>query len=153
MSEFRVINTQEEFDEAIGERLKRERETVRKEFEGYLSPEAVEKKYRGYLSLEEVEKKYEGYLSAEEASKKDALIQKYESDSVKTRIANELGIPYELAVRLNGTDEESIRKDAETLRGIIGTQRKPVAPLMKEGDQGDETDAALKTMLSEMKGE
>lgn len=153
MSEFRAINTQEEFDEAIGERLRREQETVRKEFKGYLPPEAVEKKYKGYLSPEEVQKKYEGYLSAEEVAKKDALIRKYESDSVKTRIANELGIPYELAGRLTGTDEESIRKDAETLKGIIGAQRKPVAPLMKEGVQGDETDAALKTMLSEMKGE
>lgn len=153
MSEFRVISTQEEFDEAIGERLKRERETVRKEFEGYLSPEAVEKKYRGYLSPEEVEKKYEGYLSADEVLKKDALIQKYESDSIKTRIANELGIPYELAGRLTGADEESIRKDAETLKGIIGAQRKPIAPLMQEGEQEDRTDAALKTMLSEMKGE
>lgn len=153
MSEFRAINTQEEFDEAIGERLRREQETVRKEFKGYLSPEAVEKKYKGYLSPEEVQKKYEGYLSAEEVAKKDAIIRKYESDSVKTRIANELGIPYELAGRLTGTDEESIRKDAETLKGIIGAQRKPVAPLMKEGVQGDETDAALKTMLSEMKGE
>ena len=45
MSEFKAIETQEEFDKVIGERLKREQETVRKEYEGFLSPEDVQKKY------------------------------------------------------------------------------------------------------------
>ena len=39
MAEFTPITTQEDFDKAIGERLKRERETVKKEYAGYLSPE------------------------------------------------------------------------------------------------------------------
>ena len=38
MSEFKPINTQEEFDIAIKDRISRER----KKFEGYLSPEQVE---------------------------------------------------------------------------------------------------------------
>ena len=63
MSDFTPITTQEEFDKAIGERLKRERETVKKEYAGYLSPDDEKKKYEGYLSPEAVSKKYEGYLS------------------------------------------------------------------------------------------
>ena len=71
MSDFKEIKTQEEFNAAIGERLKREREAVKKEFEGYLSPEDAAKKYAGYLSPEDETKKYAGYLSPEEAAKKD----------------------------------------------------------------------------------
>ena len=61
---FEAITTQEQFDEAIGERLKREQETVRKEFEGFLSPEDAkkqyEKQYEGFLSPEDVQEKYKG---------------------------------------------------------------------------------------------
>lgn len=60
MSDFKVIETQEQLDAILGDRLKRERETVKKEFEGYLSPEDAAKKYEGYLSPEDEKKKYEG---------------------------------------------------------------------------------------------
>ena len=71
MAEFTPITTQEEFDKAIGDRLKRERETVKKEYADYLSPDDVQKKYEGYLSPDDVKKEYEGYLSPEEAAEKD----------------------------------------------------------------------------------
>ena len=76
MSDFKVIETQEQFDAAIGERLKRERDTVKKEYEGYLSPEAAEKKFSGYLSPEKEAEKYKGYLSPEEVAKKDEKISR-----------------------------------------------------------------------------
>ncbi len=41
MVEFIEIKTQEEFDKRISERLDREREKIRKEFDGHLSPEEV----------------------------------------------------------------------------------------------------------------
>lgn len=129
MENFKPIETQEELDRVIGERLKRERETTEKKFEGYLSPDDVKKNYEGYLSPEDVKKKYENYLSPEEAAKKDAEIKRYESDSVKTRIANELGLPLEMAQRLQGSNEESIRKDAEALAKVLGSAKKVVAPL------------------------
>ena len=84
MSEFNVIETQEQFDKAIGERIKREQETIRKQYEGYLSPDEAAKKYEGYLSPDEVKKQYEGFLSPDEVAKKDAALKKYETDSVKT---------------------------------------------------------------------
>ena len=73
MSEFNVIETQEQFDKAIGERIKREQETIRKQYEGYLSPDEAAKKYEGYLSPDEVKKQYEGFLSPDEVAKKDSL--------------------------------------------------------------------------------
>lgn len=152
MSDFKEIKTQEEFNAAIGERLKREREAVKKEFEGYLSPEDAAKKYAGYLSPEDETKKYAGYLSPEEAAKKDAKIKGYETNSVKMRIAHEAGLSYEAAEFLRGEDEESIKKSAESLKGLVGASN--IAPLAStEGIPGDAKDAALKKTLRDLKGE
>lgn len=49
MSDFEAIETREQFEEAVKDRLEQERETVRREFSGCLSPEAVEEKYKGWL--------------------------------------------------------------------------------------------------------
>ena len=75
MADFKIIETQEDFDKAVSARIKREQETVRKEFEGFLSPEDVQKKYEGFLSPEQVQEKYKDYLSPEEVAKKDATIK------------------------------------------------------------------------------
>ena len=153
MSEFKAITTQEEFDAAIGERLKREQATVRKEFEGFLSPDDAAKKYAGYLSPEDEKEKYKGYLSPDEAAKKDAKIKSYETDSVKTRIALELGLPFEMAARLKGETEEDIRKDAEIVSKLV-RQTQYVPPLAStETGKASEKRAALKNMLAGLEGE
>ena len=155
MAEFTPITTQEELDKVLGERLKREKETVRKEYAGYLSPEEAAKKYAGYLSPDDEKKKYAGYLSPEEAAKKDAQIKAYETDSVKTRIARETGIPFELAGRLAGEDEASIKKDAEALAKILGGNRGGKVPPLKstEPDGAEAENAAYKAMLDNLKGD
>lgn len=154
MSEFKAIETQEEFDKMIGERIRREKETVEKQYEGYLSPEAAAKKYEGYLSPEDVTKKYEGYISPEEAAKKDAKIKGYETDSVKMRIAHETGLPYEMAARLSGEDEKSIKADAEALLKVMGRQKQQVPPMRQENVKGtDQTTAGLMALAKSMKGE
>lgn len=152
MSEFKTIETQEQLDTIIGERLKRERETIKKEYENFLSPEDVTKKYEGYLSPKEAEEKFKGYLSPEEVAKKDAQIKAYETDSVKTRIAHESGLSYEAIGFLKGDDEESIRKSAETLKNLVGST--VVAPLAStETPVEDKNTAALKNTLKGLKGE
>lgn len=133
MSEFNVIETQEQFDKAIGERIKREQETIRKQYEGYLSPDEAAKKYEGYLSPDEVKKQYEGFLSPDEVAKKDAALKKYETDSVKTRVALEAGLPYEMAARLSGEDEESIKKDAEAMAKLFAGRRQPTSATGRSG--------------------
>lgn len=154
MAEFTPITTQEDFDKAIGERLKRERETVKKEFAGYLSPEDEKKKYEGYLSPAAEKEKYKGYLTPEEAAEKEKAIKGYEANSVKMRIAHEVGIPYELADRLTGENEEALRKDAEGLIKIMGSQAHKVPPLKStEPPAADTKTAAFKSMLDSMKGE
>ena len=150
MAEFTPITTQEEFDKAIGDRLKRERETVKKEYADYLSPDDVQKKYEGYLSPDDVKKEYEGYLSPEEAAEKDKKIKEYETNSVKMRIAHEHNIPYELAGRITGETEEDMKKDAETMAKFL--KNKTVPPLASTEPEGMDTKrAAVKKMLADMK--
>lgn len=164
MGDFKVIETQEQLDAVLGERLKRERETVRKEFvgylspeeakkyEGYLSPEDVAKKYEGYLSPEDVTQKYAGYVSPEEVAKKDAKIKGYETDSVKTRVAHEVGLSYDAISFLKGEDEESIRKSAESLKNLVGGVN--ISPLAStEANAGEANDTAFKNVLKGLKGE
>lgn len=152
MSDFKVIETQEQLEEVLKKRLERERETVKKEFEGYLSPTDVAEKYKRYLSPEAEKEKYKNHLSPEEVAKKDAKIKEYETDSVKTRIAHELGLSYDAVGFLRGDDEETIRKSAESLKSLVGSTT--TAPLAStEGNLDKAEDAAYKNVLRGMKGE
>lgn len=127
MSEFKPITTQEEFDAAIKGRLSREKE-----------------KYGDYDQLKsrvaELEEENVGLKSTIEAtnqSKADAdkqledlqnQIAGYETANLRTRVALQHGLPYDLANRLQGTDEESFKADAERLVGYI-KKSQPVAPI------------------------
>ena len=78
-------------------------------------------------------------------------VNSYELSSLKARIAHEKGIPYELASRLSGEDEASIRTDAESLSKLINTKPTP-APLKDvEGNAGK--DDPYKTLAKSLKGE
>lgn len=152
MADFKVIETQEQLDAIISDRLERERKTIKKEFEGFLSPEDAAKKYEGYLSPDDEKAKYKDYLSPEEAAKKDEKIKGYEADSVKTRIAHELGLSYDAIGFLKGEDEDAIRKSAESLKSLVGTT--VTAPLAStEPSVSGAEDAALKNTLKSLKGE
>lgn len=152
MSEFKIIETQEQLDEVLKERLKRERETTRKEFEGFLSPSDVAEKYKGYLSPDDVKERYKNHLSPEEVAKLNSKIKGYETDSVKTRIAHETGLSYDAVQFLKGDDEETIRKSAESLKGLVGVKK--TAPLASTETSLDK-DSALRQMVRNLssKGE
>lgn len=149
MSEFKPITTQEEFDAAIKGRLSREKE-----------------KYGDYDQLksrvEELEKENGSLKSTIEAtnqSKADAdkqleelqsQIAGYETASLRTRIALQHGLPYDLADRLQGTDEESFKADAERLAGYM-KRAQPVAPVRETEPQvGDSKTMQMKSMLREL---
>lgn len=152
MMAFKPIETEEAFEEAVKERLKTERETVKKTYEGYLSPADVTAKYKDYLSPEDVTAKYGKHLSPEEADKLNAKIKGYETDALKAKVAHEVGLTYDAVRFLSGEDEAGIKQSAETLKGLIGASN--VAPLANpEGVLSGGQDAALKNTLKGLKGE
>ena len=149
MSEFKPITTQEEFDAAIKGRLSREKD-----------------KYGDYDQLKtrvaELEEENVGLKSTIEAnnqSKADAdkqledlqnQIAGYETANLRTRVALQHGLPYDLADRLQGTDEESFKADAERLAGYM-KRAQPVAPVREtEPHVGDSKTMQMKSMLREL---
>lgn len=146
MAEFTPITTQEAFDEAIKSRLERERASVRKEYADYDSiKESLAKKTK---EAEELTGSIGGLKAQiDELSKK---VSTNETDSAKTRIAYQMGLPYEMSTRLVGSTEDEIRKDAEALQRLVGGAR--AQPMFSpEGGEGDAKDAALRKMLGDMK--
>lgn len=137
------ITTQEELDAIIGERLAQKDRSIEKKYGDYEETKKKVAEYEASLAeqsklVEEASKKAESHekLVAELTEK----VKRYETDSVKTKIAHELKLPYELAGRLSGTTEDEIRADAENLSRLLSAQREP-APLadtesVKSGDSG-----------------
>ncbi len=165
---FEAITTQEQLDSIIGERLKRERETVEKKLRESIEKEYLEK-YGDYEELktktDEYGRQIEGFnQTIKENSEKiagyekssgemQAKLKKYEMDSMKMKIAHEAGIPFELASRLSGEDEAAIRKDAESISKFI-SNKKTSAPLAStEPEKLDSKQIAMKSMLDNLKGE
>ena len=149
---FEIIDTQEKFDAAIAERLRRERETVSKKYADYDDLKKRTAEYETTLGTmtkeaEENAKKYSEY--DKKLADLQAKVKGYETGSVKTRIAHETGIPFELAERLSGDTEEEIRKDAETLSKYIGSTKK-TAPLRTPENNADSKTEALRAFTAKL---
>ena len=144
---FKPIETQEELDNIIKERLKRERESTQKKFEGWISPEDHQK------ALDDANKAFDDYKTAHAGDEQTiadltAKNKAYETASLKTRIAHEVGLSYEWRDRISGDDEESIRKDAEALKKLVGSGNAPLNTKSTETSQPDESTLAYKTLLN-----
>ena len=152
MADFKTIETQEEFDAAIKARLDRNTKTVtdevKKSYEGYLSPDEAKKLTEQVNSLTKQLTERDGTITDLTAKNKA-----YETASVKTRIAHEKGLPFELADRLSGETEEDIAADAEKLSQFMGASKPvPTAPLFSQQGQstGNTTEAAYLSMFGEL---
>lgn len=155
MADFKPIETQEELDAIIGR--------TRKE-----ATERAEKKYADYDSIKSANAELTEKLSAAEKTAKDTAdkykdydqnladlknkVQKYEADSMKTRIALANGLPYEAAGRLHGETEEEIKADAELFAGLIKPKSQPMADPEPEITDKDSKRAAMRGMLRKMTG-
>lgn len=152
MADFQAITTQEELDNIIKDRLKRDREAQAKKYEGWISPEDHQK------AVGEATKALNDYKAAHAGDEKTiadltAKTQEYETAALKSRIAHEVGLSYEWIGRISGTDEKSIRADAESLKTLVGSQATPapLPPKSTETTPADAKTAALKGVLSGLK--
>ena len=150
---FKVIETQEAFDEALKERLSRERETIRKQYDEEYEPfkETVES-----LTKENAELKTtieEANKSKDEINEKletlESNLKNYEISSMKTKIALQNGIPYDMASRLMGEDEASITEDAKKLSELINAG-KPTPPLKNTESNVDGENQSYISLLNNL---
>lgn len=161
MSEFKPIESQEQLDEIIKERLGRAEKKWTEKYNGYLSPEEVEEKTVDLTrQIEELGNSLTGAndkakADAESIASLEAKVKGYETASVKSRIAHEVGIPYELANKLSGETEDDIRKDAEALKPFV--TQKTVPPLRnpesQDASSGDATKDSMMKLVQNLKKE
>lgn len=149
---FQPIETQEQLDSIIKERLKRDRESTAKKYEGWISPEDHQNALNdANKALDDYKKAHEGdeQLIADLTAKNKA----YETASLKSRIAHEVGLSYEWISRIGGEDEASIRADAESLKKLVGTQNTVIPTKNTESSQSGGENSPYKTLLEGIKKE
>lgn len=124
MADFKAINTQEEFDNAIKDRLARAENKIREEYKAWISPDDQAKtaeKYKAEIEnlkaahSKELEK-YAGY--DQKFADFESKIHGYEVSNLKMRIAQEKKLPPESVEFLQGEDEESITQSADRLANL-----------------------------------
>lgn len=151
MAEFKPIETQEELDNIIKDRLAREREASNKRYEGYISPDDHKK------ALAESAKAFDDLKKAHESDGKTiedltAKLKTHETASLKSRIAHEVGLGYEWIDRIGGDDEKTIRADAESLKKLVGTGTTQLLPTKNmEDNTASGKDAAMRQVLNAIK--
>ena len=152
MAEFRVIESQEELDSIVKDRLDRAK-AKSDEAEGKLKEKIT--KLEGELEASvskanALSEKLQGHES--EVAALNAKIASYELQGLKHQIAHDNGLPYELAGRLKGETEEEIKADAESLKQFVGQQSKAAAPPLATAEiaPGDETKAQYKKLANEL---
>ncbi len=80
-------------------------------------------------------------------------INGYKTTALKQRIAQEKGIPAEMAARLSGETEKDIRADADAMATMLRTY-KGAPPMHDPEPKPDNSDrAGLRSLLGNLKGE
>lgn len=133
MSEFKKIESQDEFNAIVKDRVERAEKTaeerVRKEFADYESIKAENENLKKKLEeastsvkgFDEKKKEFEDRIASLENENKG-----FKLTNLKIKVAQEAGLPFELADRLTGEDEDAIKADAEEMAKYMSAPQ--VAP-------------------------
>lgn len=151
MSEFKVIESQEELDRILKDRLERAEKKAKEDMQGLI--DSLKSENSG---LKEENTSYQKQL--EGVKEKDVTIstlegeiESYKMAELRRKVAIENNIPYTLADRIVGDDEESMTEDAKRLAEFVG-KKEYVPPLKNYEDKNlDSTQGAYKTLLSDLK--
>ncbi len=161
MAEFTpiTIESQEQLDGMFRDRLNRQNEKHSREISElkaqYSDYETLKEENQGFKSqietlstqLSEANEKVKGYDS--QIAEKDAAISQYKIDSLKGSIISEMNLPSDAINFLQGSDEESIRANAESLKSLVAAGHK-VAPLAVRETSVNSRNDALRQMLSNL---
>ena len=152
--EFKVIETQEDFDKAIQKRLAQKDREAEEKYKDYLAPDKVS------ALKEEYEKKLADAndlltKANEKIASHDQIVSELttrattaESDLLKSRIAHESGVPFELAGRLVGSNEEELRADASQFASFLAPKAAPPLSTGENGSGTSSSNAGLAQMLA-----
>ena len=80
-------------------------------------------------------------------------VKSFETDALKRRIAQEKGIPMDMASRLTGDDEAALKADADNMAAMLRVYKGP-APLHDPSPANpDPKTADMASMLRDLRGE
>ena len=154
--EFTQIETQEQFDAMVKDRVERAKSAgakeARKEFETQLKDlESIKDQLTSKdAEVEALKAKISDFESEKKANEESYQgMQKELSElklkALKTKVAMDAGLPADLADRLTGDDEETLKADAEKLASFVGSKK--VAPSFKtEEVPADPAEAGFREM-------
>ena len=144
--------TQEELNKIVSERIKRAQAKT-EELENRVKE--LEEERAGLLSTIEANNQLliekDGLISAKEAefAELQKVSDEYKASQLKTQIAVRNGLPYDLAERLQGSDEESLQADAERLSAFV-KQKQVVAPMKSNEPEVDSSTASMRQVLQQL---
>ena len=152
----KAIETQEQLDAIIKDRVERAKESARKELESqYADYDDLKKKAEESDKADTVKDKriseLEALVKGADAEKEGltAKIKGLAHEKLKVSVAQAVGLPYEMANRLTGDDEEALTADAEKLKSFVGGKSAPLAGYDNNKAEPDRRNA-LKGMLKGM---
>lgn len=129
MSDFTPIETQEQLDGIIRDRIARAKQSAAEKYADYDTIKAQNTEYATQISQlqSQLQAQTETITGNETVlAELNAKVAKYETDSVKTKVALEMGLPYQMASRLTGSNEKEIRADAESMKQLFGAHPAPL---------------------------
>ena len=144
--------TQEELNKIVSERIKRAQAKT-EELENRVKE--LEEERAGLLSTIEANNQLliekDGLISAKEAefAELQKVSDEYKASQLKTQIAVRNGLPYDLAERLQGSDEESLQADAERLSAFV-KQKQVIAPMKSNEPEVDSRTASMRQVLQQL---
>lgn len=144
--------TQEELNKIVSERIRRAQAKT-EELENRVKE--LEEERAGLLSTIEANNQLliekDGLISAKEAefAELQKVSDEYKASQLKAQIAVRNGLPYDLAERLQGSDEESLQADAERLSAFV-KPKQVVAPMKSNEPEVDSRTAAVRQVLRQL---
>lgn len=144
--------TQEELNKIVSERIKRAQAKT-EELENRVKE--LEEERAGFLSTIKANNQLliekDGLISAKEAefAELQKVSDKYKASQLKTQIAVRNGLPYDLAERLQGSDEESLQADAERLSAFV-KPKQVIAPMKSNEPEVDSRTASMQQVLQQL---
>lgn len=151
MTEFKVIETQEQLNAIIKARLDREKEK-------YADYEKLSEKIK---NLETENSNLKQTITEKETSESTNLtritelekdVTSWKQKSLKQQIAMKNGLPFDLADRLQGDSEESLNEDAERLASLVNVKNYTQPLADKEPNfEPKGTDAAWRDVVKNLR--
>lgn len=121
MSEFKVIETQEELDKIIKKRLEQKDREVAEQYKDFLSPDDAKAMKADYeKQIQDAQEKLKTF--DETVSQLTKRAETAEVSLLKNKVAIENNVPIKLASRLIGTTEEELKADALNFMEGLGTK-------------------------------